>query len=112
MEPFGEKRSGASAFGEWKRSDFTSARRMMKSPLAGWLMFLVGCFLITLLLSFQIESLPTNARVGAVAPKDIKADQNYEIIDEKSTQKNREEALKSVLPVYDLDESVGVDVDR
>jgi len=77
-----------------------------------WLLFLTGCLLITLLLSFQVESLPTHVRVGSVATKDIKADQNYEIVDEKSTQKNREDSLKGVLQVYDYDEALGNEVDR
>jgi putative nucleotidyltransferase with HDIG domain len=46
------------------------------------------------------------------SPQDIKADQNYEIIDQRSTLKNREDALKTVLPVYDYDEQVAAEVDR
>ncbi|MFO1518935.1 MAG: HDIG domain-containing protein [bacterium] len=112
METTSEKRSGAHIFGTWHRSDFLSWKAFLRSPALGWLLFLVGCFLITLLLSFQIETLPTNARVGWVAPKDIKADQNYEIIDQKSTQKNREDAIRGVLPVYDYDEAMGMEVDH
>lgn len=101
-----------SVFGVWKKSDFSSWKNFYHSPAMAWLLFVTGCLLITLLLSFQTATLPTHVKVGYVASKDIKADQNYEIIDEKSTQKNREDALKSVLPVYDYDESLGNEVDR
>ncbi len=101
-----------SIFGTWKKNDFASLNNFYHSPAMAWLLFLSGCLLITLLLSFQVESLPTHVRVDSVASKDIKADQNYEIIDEKSTQKNREDALKSVLPVYDYDEALGNEVDK
>ncbi len=100
-----------SVFGVWKKEDFKSWKSFLKSPALGWLAFLFGCILVTLLLSFQIQHLPSNARVGAVAQKNIKADQNYEIIDERSTEKNREEALKSIAPVYDYDPSIGSSFD-
>ncbi|MBF0492438.1 MAG: HDIG domain-containing protein [Deltaproteobacteria bacterium] len=100
-----------SVFGVWKKEDFRSWKGFFNSPFLGWLAFLIGCFLVTLLLSFQIQHLPSNARVGLVAQKDIKADQSYEIIDERSTEKNREEAQRSVLPVYDFNPSVGAGLD-
>lgn len=104
--------SSKSIFGTWQKTDFSSWRNFYHSPAMAWLLFLMGCLLITLLLSFQVVTLPTHVRVGFVATKDIKADQNYEIIDEKSTQKNREEAIKNVLQVYDYDEALGNEIDR
>jgi putative nucleotidyltransferase with HDIG domain len=112
METSSERRSGQNIFGVWRKSDFLSLKGLVHSPLIGWFFFLFGCILITLILAFQTETLPTNVRVGSVAPKDIKADQNYEVVDEKSTQKNREEALKNVLPVYDYDEAMGDEIDH
>ncbi len=106
METQSEKRSGARIFGVWKRSDFLSWQGFLKSPALAWFFFLVGCLVTTLLLAFQVETLPANIRAGGVAPKDIKADQNYEIVDIKSTQVNREEAIRTVLPVYDYDEGL------
>lgn len=101
-----------SVFGTWRKNDFSSWRQFYHSPALAWVLFVIGCLLITLLLSFQTETLPTHVRVGFVASKDIKADQNYEIIDERSTQKNREDALRSVLPIYDYDETLSNEVDR
>ncbi len=107
-----EHKAKSHIFGVWKKGDFESLESFLKSPALGWILFILGCFIITLLLSFQMETLPTSIRVGSVAPKDIKADQNYEITDEKSTQKNREEALRNVPAVYDYDETVASEVDR
>jgi putative nucleotidyltransferase with HDIG domain len=112
METQSQKHLQGSVFGTWRKSDFLSWKAFLSSPALAWFLFLVGCFLITLLLSFQIESLPTNARVDMVAAKDIKADQNYEIVDQRSTLKNREDALKAVLPVYDYDEMVSTEIDH
>ncbi len=104
--------SAKSVFGTWKKSDFSSWRNFYHSPAMSWLLFSTGCLLITLVLSFQVATLPTHVRVGFVASKDIKADQNYEIVDEKSTQKNREDVLDSVLQLYDYDEAAGNEVDK
>ncbi len=112
METLSEKRSHAHIFGTCKKEDFLSWKSFFHSSVMGWLLFLIGCFLVTLLLSFQIPFLPTSARVGSVAPKDIKADQNYEIIDQKSTQKNREDSLRSVSPVYNYDEAISPEADH
>lgn len=101
-----------SVFGSWKKSDFSSWSGFYRSPALAWLLFFTSSLLITFVLSFHVDSLPTNVRVGFVATKDIKADQNYEIVDEKSTQKNREDAIKSVIQVYDYDEALGNEVDK
>jgi putative nucleotidyltransferase with HDIG domain len=67
---------------------------------------------ISLILSFYVETLPGSVQVGKVAPKDIKADRNYEIIDVQATEANRQEAFRSVLPVYDFNDEVAQDIDR
>src|SRR3989344_8200207 len=64
---------------------------------------------ITSLMTFRVDELPQVYEVGSVAIKDIKADQNYEIIDEKSTLKLRQEAIDDVVPIYDFDPSIEQD---
>ncbi|MBI2340768.1 MAG: HDIG domain-containing protein [Deltaproteobacteria bacterium] len=61
---------------------------------------------VTFLMTLYLDRIPQQLTVGSIAAKDIKADQNYEIVDEKSTQQLREEALASVLPVYDFDPAI------
>lgn len=61
---------------------------------------------VSFLLTFQLDHLPEHYSVGSVATTDIKADQNYEIVDAKSSQALRDEAEKSVLNVYDFDTTV------
>lgn len=64
---------------------------------------------ISLLISLFLDRLPKNLVVGEVAQQDIRADQNYEIVDDKSTAKLRQDAMESVLPVYDFDPSIAQD---
>jgi len=64
---------------------------------------------ITSLMTFRVDELPQVYEVGSVAIKDIKADQNYEIVDEKSTLKLRQEAVDNVAPLYDFDPSIEQD---
>lgn len=63
-----------------------------------------------LLMTVNIDSIPQALEVGSIAGKDIKADQNYEIVDEKSTEKFREEAEEGILPVYDFDQTIEAEI--
>lgn len=105
-------RSLRNLLGGFKKSDFSSLNRFLHSAFFGWLVFGVLVFAISLVLSFHVDYLPPNMKVGRVAPKDIKADQNYEIVDERATEINRQEAMKSVPPVFDFDENILAEVDQ
>lgn len=61
---------------------------------------------ITFLMTLYIDKLPQRLSVGSISTKNLKSDQNYEIIDEKTTAKLREEALQRVKPVYDFDSTI------
>jgi putative nucleotidyltransferase with HDIG domain len=71
--------------------------------------FLVLSLSVTSLMVLYIDRLPSNIREGAIAMQDIKADQNYELIDQKSSQALKDEAAARVLPVYDFDSLVAQD---
>lgn len=86
-------------------------RRDLKSVI-NLLMILSLSLSITLLLTLHADRLPKNILIGEVATKDIKADKNYEIVDEKSTEKRREDALEKVLPVFDFDSSLLSDLQK
>ncbi|MDL1872169.1 HDIG domain-containing protein [Deltaproteobacteria bacterium PRO3] len=105
-------RSLRNLLGGFKKSDFSSLNRFLHSAFFGWIVFGVLVFAISLVLSFHVDYLPPNMKVGRVAPKDIKADQNYEIVDERATEINRQEAMKSVPPVFDFDENVLAEIDQ
>ncbi len=62
---------------------------------------------IALLTSLSFQRLPDVLDEGAVATRDIKADRNYEIIDEDASHTAREDAMASVANVYDFDEGKG-----
>jgi len=59
--------------------------------------------LISLVTTISFQTIPTRIQVGQIASRDIKADRNYEIVDEEASRKFREEAMGSVLPVLDFD---------
>src|SRR5215470_6460678 len=96
----------------FKKSDFSSFDTFLRSAFFGWLVFGVLVLGISLTLSFHVDYLPSAIKVGRVAPKDIRADQNYEIVDQRATEINRQEALKSVPPVFNFDENVMTDMDQ
>lgn len=69
----------------------------------------VLAFVLTCLVTINISPIPQDMAVGTLATQDIKADQNYEIVDEKATQTLREEAVRGGRPVYDLHETTLMD---
>lgn len=64
---------------------------------------------LTSLMVLYIDRLPSNIREGGIASQDIRADQNYEIIDEKATSQAREDSELGALPVYDFDLNLIID---
>ncbi len=85
------------------RKDFRSLGAFVHSRFFSWLLFLLLVMVLSFILSFQVQVLPSNIQVGRIAPKSIKADRNYEIVDSQATKANREAAYANVLPVYDFD---------
>jgi len=99
-------------FGIPKREDFASLGDFIKSPATVWLLILVFSTAITLITTFSWQRVPKGMEEGMIATRDIKADRNYEIVDEEATGKLKEDALKSVLPVYNFDEGVAKTVGK
>lgn len=60
----------------------------------------------TLLSTMSLENIPVNLEEGMIAPRNIKADRNYEIVDEEATQKFKDESTAGVMPVYDIDDHI------
>ena len=63
--------------------------------------------LMALLMNFSWEELPTDIEVGRIARQDIRADKDYDILDEEATAKLREQALASLQPIFDWDSNLG-----
>lgn len=64
-------------------------------------------FLVAVLINVTWGELPSNIAVDKIAHQDIRADKDYNIVDEEATEENRRDALESVWPVFDWDESFG-----
>jgi putative nucleotidyltransferase with HDIG domain len=100
---------------------FASVSKRLEKSLPGWLRnlrepkwqrwaLIVGTSLIAAFImaptSFEIYSLSP----GEPAKETIISPITFQVIDEAATNKNRDEALKSVLPVYDFDDDMVRDV--
>ena len=68
-----------------------------------WYILLGLSLIISILLFPNILTRPTRYGLGDVADRDIKASHEYLIENRDLTEKNREEAAKEVLPLYDFD---------
>lgn len=93
-------------FGIPHRDDFKSIGDFIKSPTTTWLLIIVFAIIIALIATFSFQRVPRGLEEGAIATHDIKADRNYEIVDDETTAKLRQEATDAILPVYNFDEGV------
>lgn len=93
-------------FGRLSRSDFVGWNAFKDSSVMGWLGFILLSIIITFLMTFSISDIPEQITVGTIAQHDIRADRNYEIVDEEATDKFKDEATDTVLNVYDHDADV------
>ncbi|MBI4411183.1 MAG: HDIG domain-containing protein [Deltaproteobacteria bacterium] len=99
--------------GKWlngKEGFFSLLRKERRDTLINLGLILVLGSSVSLLMTLYLDRIPQRLVVGSIAGKDIKADQNYEIVDEKSTQKLKEEAVAGILPVYDFDPTIETEV--
>ena len=92
--------------GRVRSSDFRSLPRFLHSSAFSWLSLFVLTAVVAYLTSMSLQHIPTELQEGMIAARDIKADRNYEIVDEEATAKFRGEAAAGVLPVYDFDPGV------
>ena len=88
--PGGKKSTGGPGF--WLRPE---AKR--------WYILFGLCVIISVLLFPNILTRPKIYKPGDVADRDIKASHEFLVEDDELTEKNRQEAAKAVLPVYDFD---------
>jgi len=86
-----------------KRGEFEHLPPFFQSKFLMWFLVLVLAATISILTTMSLQHIPTQLQEGMIAPRDIKADKNYEIVDEEATYKFKQEAIDSILPVYDLD---------
>ena len=93
-------------WGKLTRGEMGKFSAFVESRAFGWIAVLLLAFAAAFLSTMSFQQIPPNLREGVIASRNIKADRSYEIVDEESTQKFRDEARAAVLPVYDLDEMV------
>jgi cyclic-di-AMP phosphodiesterase PgpH len=86
-----------------KRSDFKTSTAFLHSPAFSWILLVTLSATVAILTSVSLQYIPTTLEEGMIAARNIKADRNYEIVDEEATKKFQDEAAAGVLPVYDYD---------
>jgi membrane-associated HD superfamily phosphohydrolase len=74
-----------------------------------WYILLGLSVIISILLFPSILTPPKSYRLGDVADRDIKASRDFLVEDIELTEKNRQEAVRAVLSVYDFDPT-GTDI--
>ncbi len=72
---------------------------MLDSKLVAWGLIVVLSLLVALLTTVTLQQIPSNIAEGMITSRDIKADRDYEVIDEEATNAFRNEAIAGVLPV-------------
>jgi len=77
-----------------------------------WYVLLGLSVIVSILLYPNILTHPKIYKPGDVADKDIKASQEFLVEDTELTEKNRQEAIKAVLSVYDFDRTAANVVSR
>ena len=75
----------------------------LKPETKRWYILLSLSIIISILLFPSILAPPKIYNLGDVAERDIKASNEFLIENKELTEKNRQEAIKSVNPVYDFD---------
>ncbi|MFA4915536.1 MAG: HDIG domain-containing metalloprotein [Syntrophales bacterium] len=70
----------------------------------------VICICLSLILSFlltpQIHFTHPDYKVGSIATKDIKADRDFLVEDQSSTEQKRLETIKTIVSIYDYDRDI------
>jgi putative nucleotidyltransferase with HDIG domain len=98
-----------------------SLNRSAEKILPGWLFnlteprwqrwaLIVGAALLAAFITAPRGFQYYDLTVGEPAPEKIVSPITFQVIDESATNKNRDESLKSVLPVYDFDDEMVHDV--
>ncbi|RLB81232.1 MAG: HD family phosphohydrolase [Deltaproteobacteria bacterium] len=75
-----------------------------------WLLLFGTSFLIAVLLFPNLLVTTPRYRTGDVVQKDIKSPKDFLIEDKQATQRKREEAARSILTIYDLDDTLSAEL--
>lgn len=94
------------AIEKFTRCERERVTALTRSRKASWAAVLLLAIVTVLLTTVSFEQIPVNLKEGMIAARNIKADRNYEIVDEEATQKFRDEAMGAIPAVFDLDRQI------
>lgn len=96
--------------GEIHSSDFSTMGRFKESAAAMWLGVILFGVAITWLTSFSVSNFPDTIVEGMVIKRDIRADKRISVVSEAETAADQQQAIESVLPIFDYNEVVSEEV--
>jgi len=99
-----------SYFGAFHKEDFLSWRRFYHSAFFNWFLFIVFTLAISFLMNVVVDSLPTQVVGGSIAPDDIWADRDYQILEAEATNAIRQEARQTILPQFVYNKGVSTNL--
>lgn len=86
-----------------KRGNYDDVPDFFKSSIVNWLLLVLLVSVISLIITMSLQHIPSYLQEGMISQRGIKADKNYEIVDQEATKKFKDEATASILPIYDID---------
>jgi len=91
---------------KFKHGNFQDLPVFLRSNAASWMLLFVLAAVVAFLTTMSLQYIPSYLQDGMISSRDIKADRNYEIIDMEATNKFKQEAIGSIISIYDLDDLV------
>ncbi len=85
---------------------YTFLEKLWSLSLQKWIMIIITSVIIGMLLSPNISLPKRSYKLGDIARRNIKANNDLLIEDELSTEKRRQKAAEELRPIYDFDQAV------
>lgn len=93
-------------FGIPSKTDFSSWEGFSHSPIVTWFLVVSISVLVAFFAKYSFVGIPAILEEGGIASRDIKADRNYEIVDQEATDSLRDNAVTNILSVYDYNQGL------
>jgi membrane-associated HD superfamily phosphohydrolase len=79
----------------------TSLGFLKNSTFQRWANGIILCLILALILAPEIHFSTPKFKLGMIATKDVKADRDFLVEDQKSTEDKKNDAAENIKPVYD-----------
>ncbi|MBI4212028.1 MAG: HDIG domain-containing protein [Deltaproteobacteria bacterium] len=94
----------------FRLTNFVDPPVVLQSKRVFWSAIFLLSLVATLITSFSFHRLPKSPLLGTIAASDLKADRDYDIVDDEATSAVKEDVRRSILPVYHFDQQIAADI--